>query len=125
MTKAGGFYYERSLELIRSLEPVIVDGDCISACTLILRVAPWQICATHRARFVFHAPWSYADDGTMVSTTKARDFLMTLYPSNVRRWIESKGGLTEKYIFLKGAEMYQYVQPCPSPVQLIKLQGLY
>ena len=39
-------------------ERVIIDGPCLSACTLVLGVVPKdRICVTPRAVFGFHAAW--------------------------------------------------------------------
>ena len=39
-------------------ERVIIDGNCLSACTLVLGLIPQDhICATPRARFGFHVAW--------------------------------------------------------------------
>jgi hypothetical protein len=53
-----GTYLEAFAAVRATGEPVIVDGNCLSACTLLLGLIPrGQICATSRARFGFHAAW--------------------------------------------------------------------
>src|SRR5215472_9096404 len=40
-------------------EKVVIDGDCASACTIILGIVPREnVCVTTRARFGFHL-WQY------------------------------------------------------------------
>ena len=52
-----GQYLQAFASLRTTGEPVVVDGDCLSACTLVLGLVPRnQICATPRARFGFHWP---------------------------------------------------------------------
>jgi hypothetical protein len=45
--------YSQAFAKVRSTgERVIVDGDCLSACTMMLGLVPSkQICVTQRARF--------------------------------------------------------------------------
>ena len=53
-----GHYLEAYSMLRSSGENVVVDGNCLSACTLLLGVIPRdRICATSNARFGFHAAW--------------------------------------------------------------------
>ena len=54
----------------QSGERVIIDGPCLSACTLVLSTIPRnRICVTRRAVLGFHAPrWFYPRTG---STTRA------------------------------------------------------
>src|SRR3979411_2542164 len=49
--------YLENLALLRSSgEKVIIDGPCLSACTMLLGVIPRnRICVTPRARLGFHA----------------------------------------------------------------------
>ena len=51
--------YLQSFAMLRSSgENVVIDGNCLSACTLVLGLIPRsRICATPRARFGFHAAW--------------------------------------------------------------------
>jgi len=51
-----GRYLEAYAAVRSSGENVVVDGNCLSACTLLLGVVPRErICATQNARFGFHA----------------------------------------------------------------------
>ena len=51
--------YLQAFSMLRSSgERVVIDGNCLSACTLVLGiVSPSKICATSRARLGFHAAW--------------------------------------------------------------------
>ena len=65
-----GRYLQAFAMLRSSGERVVVDGNCLSACTLILGVIPRdRICATPRARFGFHAAWMPDADGRPVTST--------------------------------------------------------
>ena len=53
-----GPYLEKLVALRGSGERVIIDGPCLSACTMVLGVIPRErICVTPRARLGFHAAW--------------------------------------------------------------------
>src|SRR5437667_8666684 len=68
-----GRYIDRYTAMRDAGERVVIDGPCLSACTLVLGVVPRdRICVTTRARLGFHAAWRAgqksrtvsADDGT-------------------------------------------------------------
>ena len=105
--------YLRALMALRdSGENVIIDGRCISACTMVLGVIPRErICVTRRARLGFHAAWRPTRDGPVVSQAGTK-FLMDIYPEDVRSWIESRGGLTRRMIVLSGRELAAMYAPC-------------
>src|SRR5476651_2242872 len=59
-----GHYLQAFAMLRSSGEKVVVDGNCLSACTLVLGLIPRErMCATPRARFGFHAAWMPDVDG--------------------------------------------------------------
>jgi hypothetical protein len=71
-----GPYLETLVALRSSGERVIIDGPCISACTLVLGVIPRdRICVTTRARLGFHAAWHPGDDGRPVTSRAATQLL--------------------------------------------------
>src|SRR5258708_6053994 len=51
--------YLKLFALVRaSGQRVVIDGPCLSACTLVLSVVPGdRICTTPKAVLGFHAPW--------------------------------------------------------------------
>jgi hypothetical protein len=94
-------------------ERVIVDGSCLSACTLVLgTVPPDRICVTRRANFGFHAAWNYAAAGRPVTSVEGTRLLWEVYPPNVRQWITRHGGLTPRMIFLRGRELSAMYPAC-------------
>ena len=88
--------YLQAFAMVRSSgERVVVDGNCLSACTLVLGVVPRdKICATQRARFGFHAAWMPNENGRPVTSRLGTQALWDVYPASVRRWINQHGGLT-------------------------------
>ncbi len=91
----------------------VVDGNCLSACTLVLGVVPRErICATSRARFGFHAAWMPDRDGRPITSPLGTQALWSIYPVSVRRWILRHGGLSRKMIFMQGSELNGIVASC-------------
>jgi hypothetical protein len=108
-----GRYLQAFAMLRSSGERVVVDGNCLSACTLVLGVIPRErICATSRARFGFHAAWMPNEDGRPVTSRLGTQALWDVYPASVRRWINSHGGLTRRMIFLEGSNLHGIVASC-------------
>jgi hypothetical protein len=107
-------HYMQAFAMLRSSgERVVVDGNCLSACTLVLGLIPRsRICATPRARFGFHAAWMPDVDGRPVTSPMGTEALWNVYPTTVRRWISRHGGLSRKMIFLQGRELDGIVASC-------------
>jgi hypothetical protein len=99
--------------LRQSGERVVIDGPCLSACTLVLSSIPRKrICVTRRAILGFHAPKlvdEYGDEFHAGVITHAVD---AAYPAPVRAWIKRHGGLTDKPIFLYGRALASIYPVC-------------
>jgi hypothetical protein len=94
-------------------ESVIIDGFCASACTIVLGSVPRdRICVTSRARFGFHAAWDPDSSGRKITNPQATQTLYSMYPFEIRRWIDQRGGLTPRMIFLSGRELASMYRPC-------------
>jgi hypothetical protein len=92
---------------------VIIDGYCVSACTLVLGSVPAdKICVTSRAKLGFHAAWNPGARGRQITDAEATRSLYSMYPSEVRRWIDQRGGLSPHMIFLSGRELAAMYRPC-------------
>jgi len=108
-----GPYLENLVALRGSGERVIIDGPCLSACTMVLGVIPRErICVTARARLGFHAAWHPGDNGRPVTSRAATRLLMDIYPEHVRSWITRRGGLSPKMMFLSGRELNAMYPTC-------------
>jgi hypothetical protein len=58
-----GAYVDQYTAARNSGERVVIDGVCLSACTLVLGIVPRnRICVTRRAMLGFHAAWMQDDD---------------------------------------------------------------
>jgi hypothetical protein len=106
-------YAQRFLNARASGEQVVIDGACLSACTLAIAMLPReQVCATSRAVLGFHAAWRPTPHGGKATSLLATQAMMELYPSDVRGWIGRHGGLTPRMIFLQGRELASMVSTC-------------
>lgn len=104
-----GTYVARYARLMQSGERVVLNGDCLSACTIILHIKDRiDVCATPNARFGFHAAWKRGDDGRAIHSPEGTDALMKLYPSDVKRWF-GKRGLTPSMRYVSATK---FVRPC-------------
>lgn len=106
--------YLQAFALLRaSGEKVVIDGNCLSACTLVLGIVPRaRICATDRARLGFHAAWMPDADGRPVTSAMGTQALWRIYPPAVRKWITRNGGLSRKMIYLEGRSLAGIVPSC-------------
>src|SRR5215475_2899993 len=108
-----GPYLEKMAVLRGSGERVIIDGPCLSACTMVLGVIPRnRICVTPRARLGFHAAWHPGNNGRPITSRGGTQLLMDIYPPNVRKWIARKGGLTPRMLYLHGRELASMYPTC-------------
>jgi hypothetical protein len=108
-----GPYLEKLVVLRGSGEQVIIDGPCLSACTMVLGLIPHErICVTPRARLGFHAAWHPGDNGRPVTNDAATQLLMSIYPQHVRHWISRRGGLSPRMIYLSGHELAAMYRTC-------------
>jgi hypothetical protein len=108
-----GTYVDRYQDLRSSGEDVIIDGLCASACTIVLGAIPHnRICVTSHATLGFHAAWDFDERRRAVTNPEATRMLYSMYPSQVRRWISQRGGLTPRMIFLHGRELQAMYRPC-------------
>jgi hypothetical protein len=74
-------YAERFLQARASGEQVVIDGACLSACTLALAMLPrGQVCATPHAVLGFHAAWRPTASGGQTPSSIATQAMMDLYP---------------------------------------------
>ena len=108
-----GQYLDFFAKVRQSGERVVIDGPCLSACTLVLSSVPRKrICATSRAVLGFHAPFVVDDKGRSYRSRQITQAVNAAYPANVRAWIKRHGGLTQKTILLKGRELNAIVPRC-------------
>ena len=94
-------------------ERVVIDGPCLSACTLVLSMVPSErICVTRRAVLGFHAARSVDRRGRIYAEPEASQLVLEAYPGPVRDWITRHGGLTSRLLLLRGRELAALYRRC-------------
>ena len=94
-------------------ERVVIDGPCLSACTLVLSTVPSErICVTRRAVLGFHAARSIDGRGRMYAEPEASKAVLEAYPAPVRGWISRRGGLSSRLLLLRGRELAAIYPTC-------------
>lgn len=94
-------------------ERVVIDGPCLSACTLVLSIVPRdRICVTPRAVLGFHAARWVDREGRQYAAREATRIVDASYPAPVRAWIRRQGGLKSKPIFLRGRALAAMLPRC-------------
>jgi len=94
-------------------ERVVIDGPCLSACTLVLSIVPDErICVTRRAVLGFHAARSVDRRGRIYAEPEASQAVLEAYPAPVRGWISRHGGLTSRLLLLRGRELAAIYPRC-------------
>jgi hypothetical protein len=94
-------------------ERVVIDGPCLSACTLVLSTVPRKrICVTSKAVLGFHAPYLVDKNGKTFRSREITKAMNATYPANVRAWIARHGGLSSNLIYLRGNELRSLYPRC-------------
>ena len=94
-------------------ERVVIDGPCLSACTLVLSVVPNErICVTRRAVLGFHGARSIDSRGRLYAEPEASEAVLEAYPAAVRDWIRRRGGLSSRLLLLRGRDLAAIYPRC-------------
>jgi hypothetical protein len=94
-------------------ERVVIDGPCLSACTLVLSTVPAsRICVTRRAVLGFHAARSMDGRGRVYAEPEASELVLETYPSAIQDWIRRHGGLSSRVLLLRGRELARLYPSC-------------
>jgi hypothetical protein len=107
-------YVRKFHEMRATGEHIVIDGPCLSACTLLTGIVPRNhVCVTSRAVLGFHAA-SYYDDASrsLVPTRAGSRVVMRLYPPEIRAWIGRHGGLTPQLITMRGHDLAAMYPTC-------------
>jgi len=111
-------YRQRFSELKNSHYSFVIDGLCLSACTLIVHyIPPNRLCVTKRAVLGFHAAWrpgqANATTGEKIPVPEQTRKMFASYPPAMRQWITRQGGLDSDMKFMRGSELRAVIKPCP------------
>ena len=115
MLRAGGYSVAlyTSPHLLRYNERVVIDGPCLSACTLVLMTVPSdRIWVTRRAVLGFHAARSIDRRGRMYAEPEASKAEQAAYPEPIRNWISRRGGQSSRMLLLRGRELAAIYPRC-------------
>ncbi len=107
-------YLNKYRDMRDSGERLVIDGPCLSACTMFTAlIPPDHVCVTRRAVLGFHAA-SYYDDArrALVPTRAGTRLVMRMYPPAIRHWIERHGGLTPRILGLRGRDLAALYSTC-------------
>jgi hypothetical protein len=107
-------YVQKFEEMRAAGDRVIIDGPCLSACTLLTGIIPRdRVCVTSRAVLGFHAA-SYFDDTSrsLVPTREGSRVVMRLYPAAIKAWIGRHGGLTPTLMTMRGRDLAAFYRTC-------------
>ncbi|MFK4511380.1 ATP-dependent protease ClpP protease subunit [Bradyrhizobium daqingense] len=107
------YYIERYEKLRAARQSVVIDGLCASACTIVLgTIASDDICVTPKARLAFHAAWDFGRNGRAFTHRAATQMLYSMYPSPIQQWLDRRGGLTSRTVFLQGKQLHGMYRGC-------------
>lgn len=88
---------------------VVIDGPCRSACTLLTSLGTSRVCVTPRAELWFH-------QASLLSGKRSKfwsNAMLKLYPPRIRSYVSGRGGLSRKWIVLKGRSLARaFPSPC-------------
>jgi hypothetical protein len=121
-------YIERYNEWRRTGELVVIDGMCISACTLVTGlIKPERVCATPFARLAFHSAAFIDPAGTRTFAREATRIVWRIYPQRLRDLLIRHGwqdGMDHAHlIYVEGAELHTIIRPC-TPADMLELSGV-
>jgi hypothetical protein len=110
-----GAYLQRHEAMRQSGERVVIDGPCLSACTMVLGAIPRnRICVTSRAVLGFHAAYDLDQSGRQVTSYGGTSLMMSHYPQHVQKWIARRGGLSRQMMYLSGRGLSSMYASCDS-----------
>lgn len=110
-------YIEKYNALRQAGGRIVLDGMCISACTLVTALIPNdRVCVTPFAQLAFHS----ASDGRMGTFAKEGTRLIWhYYPSWVRRYLQDKGwdgdgdNAHPDLIYMDNEKLREVYRECP------------
>ncbi len=110
-----GAYLQRHEAMRQSGERVVIDGPCLSACTMVLGAIPRnRICVTSRALLGFHAAYDLDQSGRQVTSYGGTSLMINHYPQQVKKWIARRGGLSRQMMYLSGRGLSSMYASCDS-----------
>jgi hypothetical protein len=110
---AIGDFVEQFVKAEETGQHIIIDGECISSCTLALGLVDRDhICTTSRGYFGFHSSTKTDEDGQRVYSPDGTAVVWNIYPPDVREWLKSQGWDGGEHTDLIFAPASQFVSEC-------------
>ncbi|TPN04511.1 hypothetical protein [Mesorhizobium sp. B2-1-2] len=119
--------YEQKAKIIGGAK-VVIDGVCLSACTMYLR-RDWNldVCYTPSATFGFHKPFAWLRNSVVTGTMAIanadaswRSNFFEQMPARIRVMLSGKsipspaaGDPMDRFVFVKARDVGDAVKPCP------------
>lgn len=102
-------FTEQAHQVVRTKKPVIVDGLCLSACTIFVDIARDNVCLTEKALLAYHQAF----------IPKTREVFDIEYETpGLNEYIKDHGGLpnpyTGNFLTLNFNQAKQFYKPCPT-----------
>ncbi len=95
---------------------VVIDGLCLSACTIVASLPKSQVCVTPKASLGVHLATSGNERGEYVDYEYTKWAVKKYYPQPMQDWINSHGGLEEEPKYIKGKDLLAIFDPCREDV---------
>lgn len=98
-------YFERNANTLW-----VIDGECSSACTMVL--GTYRVCATPRAVLGFHAG-SIMPFGRPTVDAEATQQMFRHYPASVKAWVRRHGAMRSlRMTFMRQPEISRHIPRC-------------
>lgn len=117
-------YFNKFKHLANEGRRIIIDGDCASACTLVIhKEAGSIVCITPRARMGFHQPYrlkfGFVNRSTLErdKVDKVWQRIVNGYPPTIRRMVinapdPKRGARTTDILWLEYKDLRKAIKPC-------------
>lgn len=108
-------YMKKFKAVAKRGERVVIDGPCMSACTLVLHYVPTnRICVTQRAVIGIHR-FSFDWDGRYPDQVQTQKVIRG-YPPPLQAWIAQRGGYaampSQGFWPVTGTDLTRMLRPC-------------
>jgi hypothetical protein len=110
-----GDYLKRYQQQVEKGATFRIDGECLSACTLVLAWADRdRVCVTRRAVLGFHQSHDVRIGRITAESRRTTAFMLANYPTKVADYIAAHGGLPQPagMLWVKGDALRGLVKPC-------------
>lgn len=85
-------YLMAAREALKEHKQIVIDGWCVSACSIVADRVRSLVCITPNARFGFHKTWALVLRSDGAAYSKPGFHKSWTYTPALQRWINKKGG---------------------------------